>query len=96
MATLSGRLEALEAIEALQQTLVIENPLGAKQQELVHFGQLVVLAERELATRRAAVARRAGATSAELLGVVETALLTAGLPAYSLGLAAMAELLNGD
>ncbi len=96
MAALSGRLEAVEAIDALQQALVTENPLGAKQQELVHFGQLVVPGERELASRRGAAARRAGATSAELLGVVETALITAGLPAYSLGLTAMTELLNGD
>ncbi len=94
--TISGRLEAVEVIEALQQALVTENPLGAKQQELVHFGQLVVLGERELASRHGAAARRAGATPAELLGVVETALIAAGLPAYSLGLSALAELLNAD
>ena len=93
-ASLAGRLEAVEVIDALRRALVTENPLGAKQQHLVHFGQLVVLGERESARLHGAAARRAGATPAELVGVVETALMTAGLPAYSLGLSALAELLR--
>ena len=93
-ASLAGRLEAVEVIGALRRALVTENPLGAKQQQLVHFGQLVVLGERESAGVHGAAARRAGATPAELVGVVETALMTAGLPAYSLGLSALAELLR--
>jgi hypothetical protein len=43
----------------------------------------------------AAAARRAGATPPELVGVVETALFTAGMPAYELGMAVLADLLAG-
>lgn len=89
----TGRLEAIESIEALRQELVTENPLGPKMQQLVHFGQLVVLAHGDLARRHAAAARRAGATPAELVGVAETALITAGIPAYNLGIGVLAELL---
>ncbi len=96
VAALAGRLEAVEVIEALRRALITENPLRAKQQQLVHFGQLVVLGERQLASLHGAAARRAGATPAELVGVVETALIAAGLPAYTLGLSALAELLNAD
>jgi len=92
----TGRLEAIEAIEALRLVLLTENPLGSKSRQLVHFGQLVVLAQGDLARRHAAAARRAGATPAELVGVVETALITAGVPAYNLGMSVLAEVLATD
>lgn len=89
----TGRLEAIESIEALREVLLTESPLGPRNQQLVHFGQLVVLAQGDLARRHAAAARRAGATPAELVGVAETALITAGIPAYNLGISVLAELL---
>jgi 4-carboxymuconolactone decarboxylase len=92
----TGRLEAIEAIEALRQALIAENQLGEKNQQLVHFGQLVVLAQGDLARRHAAAARRAGATPAELMGVAETALITAGIPAYNLGMSVLTELFATD
>jgi len=90
-----GRLEAVEAIESLQRALVTDNPLGVKHQQLVHFGQLVVLGHRDAASCRAATARRAGATPRELVGVVETALVTAGMPAYDLGITVLTALFEG-
>ena len=87
-----GRLEAVEAIEILRRAVVTENPLGAKSHHLVRFGQLLVLGHAAAAASGAAAARRAGATPAELVGVVETALFTAGMPAYDLGLTVFAEL----
>jgi len=96
LAELTGRLDAVEVIEALRRALVTENPLGAKQQQLVHFGQLVALGHRELALLHARAARRAGATPAELVGVVETALITAGMPAYSQGVSTLTELFRQD
>ena len=92
MAELTGRLEAIEAIHALRRALVTENPLGARNQPLVHFGQLVVLGHGDLALHHASTARRAGATPTELVGVVETALVTAGMPAYKLGMSVLGEL----
>ncbi len=93
LAELTGRLEAVEAIEALRRALLTENPLGPKSQQLVHFGQLVVLGHADLALRHAAAARRSGATPKELIGVVETALVTAGMPAYRLGIALLEKVL---
>ncbi len=92
-AAVAGRLEAVEAIEALRRAVVAENPLGAKNQHLVHFGQLVVLGHATAASGRAGAARRAGATPAELVGVVETALFAAGMPAYELRLTVLADIL---
>ncbi len=90
----TGRAHAVEAIDALRRVVITESPLGPKQQQLVQFGQLLVLGERELATLHADAARRAGASTAELIGVVETALITAGMPAYNIGIGTLNELLN--
>ncbi len=96
LAELTGHLEAVEAVQALRRALVTDNPLGQKIQQLVHFGQLVVLGHHDLALSHAATARRAGATPSELIGVVETAQITAGMPAYNLGIAVLGHLLPGD
>ncbi len=94
MPAVNGRASAIEAIDALRRVVVAENPLGPKQQQLVQFGQLLVLCERQLAGVHADTARRAGASASELIGVVETALLTAGMPAYTLGISTLDELLH--
>ena len=92
-AAVAGRLEAVEAIEGLRRAVLTENPLGVKNQHLVHFGQLVVLGHATAAGSCALAARRAGATPAELVGVVETTLFAAGMPAYELGLTVLADVL---
>lgn len=61
-------------------------------QQLVHFGQLLALGRAGPARLHARGALRAGATESDLAGVAETALITAGMPAYSLGVEIIAEI----
>ena len=50
-------------------------------QQLVQFGQLLVLGQEGPARLHASAALRHGASLDDLLGVVETAFVTAGVPA---------------
>ncbi|MFE7041618.1 carboxymuconolactone decarboxylase family protein [Streptomyces atratus] len=88
-----GRLSTEEAIAALRHIVLTENPLGARVQQLVHFGQLLSLGRAHPARIHAQGALHAGAGIADLIGVAETALITAGVPAYALGTEIIAELL---
>lgn len=90
----TGRLDAVEAIETLRRALLADNPLEPRVQQLVHFGQLLSLKRAGPARLHARGALRAGAVEADLIGVAETALVTAGMPAYSLGVEIIAELLG--
>lgn len=92
VAEATDRLDAVEAIEQLRQSLLENNPLGPRVQQLVHFAQLVALGREEPARLHARAARRAGATLAELVGVAETSLVTSGMPAYGLAVGIVAEL----
>jgi 4-carboxymuconolactone decarboxylase len=92
MAELTRRLDTIEMIEAVRKVLISANPLGSDRQQLVHFGQLVVLGNRDAASRHAVACRKNGATAEELIGVVETAFITAGVPAYNLGIEILHEL----
>ena len=96
VARASGRIEAVEAIEALRRALLAENPLEPRVQQLVHFAQLVALGREGPARLHAAGAQRAGATLADLVGVAETSLVTAGMPAYALAVEIIADLGNAD
>jgi 4-carboxymuconolactone decarboxylase len=87
-----GRPELIEAIEALRTVAIAENPMGLHVQQLVQFGQLLVLGQEGPARLHAAAALRHGASLAELLGVAETAFITAGVPAFSLGVRVIDEL----
>lgn len=88
----TGRQQAVEAIEALRQVLILDNPLGRKTGQLVHFAQLLVLGKAPPARLHARAARKAGASLSELAGVTELALITAGMPAYGLGVEILAEM----
>lgn len=88
----TGRTEAVAAVEGLREELIHNNPLGPKTGQLVHFGQLLALGREAPARLHAKSARRGGATLAELVGVAELALITAGMPAYSLGIEILSEL----
>ena len=92
VARASGRVGSLLAIEELRRVLLADNPLDPRVQQLVHFGQLLALGHRGPARLHAGAARRAGASMGDLVGVVETALITAGMPAYGLGVEILAEL----
>ncbi|MEV5680753.1 MULTISPECIES: carboxymuconolactone decarboxylase family protein [unclassified Streptomyces] len=88
-----GRLPTEEAIAALRHIVLTDNPLGARVQQLVHYGQLLALGRAHPARIHAQGALHAGAGIADLIGVAETALITAGVPAYALGTEITAELL---
>lgn len=95
VAQASDRMEAVEAIENLRRVLLGSNPLPPRVQQLVHFGQLLALGREGPARLHARAALRAGASLADLVGVVETSLVTAGMPAYGLGVDILAELDEG-
>lgn len=88
----TGRVEAIETIEQLRAVLLAGNPLGARVQQLVHFAQLVALGRAGPARLHARGALRAGATLRDLVGVAETSLVTAGMPAYALAIEILAEI----
>lgn len=94
LADLAGRHDAIDAIERLRRVLIAENPLDARTQQLIHLGMLIVLGRKEAATLHAAAAIKAGASPAELHGMLETAAIVGGMPAYSLGAAVVAALLD--
>ncbi|MER5637258.1 carboxymuconolactone decarboxylase family protein [Kitasatospora sp. NPDC002227] len=89
-----GRLHTEEAFMALRHIVLTDSPLGARVQQLVHFGQLLALGRPGPARIHAIGALHAGAELAELAGVAETALITSGTPAYALGIEIVAELLR--
>ncbi len=92
----AGRLDAVEAIEELRQVLIMNNPLGRKVGQLVHFSQLVALGDATPARLHARSAFKAGATISELVGVAELSLITSGMPAYSLAIEIIGELLEEE
>ncbi|MEU1037104.1 carboxymuconolactone decarboxylase family protein [Streptomyces sp. NPDC005551] len=87
------RLPTEEALAALRHIVLTENPLGARVQQLVHFGQLLSLGREHPARIHAQGALHAGATVVDLIGVAETALITSGVPAYALGTEIVIDLL---
>jgi 4-carboxymuconolactone decarboxylase len=90
----AGHPEITEAVEALRAELIAGNPLRDwRVQQLVQFGQLLVLGHEGPARLHARAAIGHGATLDDILGVVVTAYVTAGVSAYSLGVKLMGELL---
>jgi len=96
VAEVTGRLDAVEAIEQLRSALLAGNPLDARVQQLVHFAQLVALGREGPARLHARGALRGGADLGDLVGVAETSLVTAGMPAYALAVDIIAELIDAD
>jgi len=96
LAEATERGGAVSAIEALRQSLIMDNPLGRKVGQTVQFAQLVALGQGGPARLHARSALLAGATLRELMGVVELALITGGMPAYSLGVKILGELLDAS
>lgn len=92
----TGRFDAIEVIEQLRSVLLAGNPLDARTQQLVHFAQLVALGREGPTRLHARGALRAGATLDDLVGVAETSLVTAGMPAYALAIEIIAELLDTE
>lgn len=67
----SDRVTAVEAIEKLRATLIRDNPLQARVQQLVHSGQLAALDRPDAARLHAAAALRASARLPDLMEVAE-------------------------
>lgn len=94
LAEMAGRQDAIDAIERLRRVLIKENPLDARTQQLIHLGMLLVLGREEAAVLHTRAAIKAGASPADLHGVLETAVIVGGMPAYSLGAGIVADLLG--
>lgn len=83
LAKLSGQEASIEAIESLRESLIHDNPLDRKTQQLVHFAMLLALGHTEAAQLHVRGALKAGAEPHELYGVCETAAIVGGMPIYS-------------
>jgi 4-carboxymuconolactone decarboxylase len=81
----AGRTATIDAIEDLREVAITGNHLGLKWQQLVQFGQLLVLRAEDPARLHAKAAIHHGATFQDLIGIAETAFITGGVLAYSLG-----------
>ena len=92
----AGRAASIERIEQMRAQLIEQNPLGLRVQQLVQFGQLLVLGSEGPAKLHIKAALRQGATVADLVGVAETALITGGVPAFSLGVRLIAEVVEAE
>ncbi|MHB8189568.1 MAG: carboxymuconolactone decarboxylase family protein [Ferrimicrobium sp.] len=89
----TGRTDALTRIERARETLIYNNPLGGRTGQLVHFAQLLVLGHGGPARLHARSAIHHGASITDLEGVCELSLITGGVPAYSLGITILGEIL---
>lgn len=89
----AGRPDTVTVLEQLRATIISESPMELRVQQMVQFGQLVALRAEAPAKLHARAALRHGATIEELMGIVETAYLTAGITAFSMGVAIIGELL---
>jgi len=96
VAEATDRLGAVEVIEELRRALLAQSSLEPRIQQLVHFAQLVALGHSGPARLHARGARRAGASLDDLVGVAETSLVTAGMPAYSMAIEILSELIEAD
>lgn len=96
LAEATERADAVTSIEAMRRALIMNNPLGRKVGQTVQFAQLLALGQGGPARLHARSALLAGATLRELMGVVELALITGGMPAYSLGVAILGELMDSN
>lgn len=92
LARTTGRVAAVAAIEEFRDELIHRNPLDRRTQQLVHFAMLVARGEAAPARLHAAGAVRAGASLADLQGVVETAAVVCGMPGAGLAVEVIASL----
>ena len=83
LAKLTGQEASIEAIEALRQSLIHDNPLERKTQQLVHFAMLLALGHTEAAKLHVRGAIKAGAEPQDLYGICETAAIVGGMPIFS-------------
>ncbi len=85
---------SLEIIELYREEMIHKNPLEPKIQQLVHFALLIGANQKEAAVLHAKGALRSGATFEELYGVCKTAAVTGGMPAFSIGINILYDILE--
>ncbi|GBL45361.1 hypothetical protein SFMTTN_1168 [Sulfuriferula multivorans] len=83
LAKLAGREASIDAVESLRASLIHDNPLDRKTQQLVHFAMLLALGHTQAAQLHVRGALKAGAGPGELYGVCETAAIVGGMPVFS-------------
>lgn len=83
LAKLAGHGTSIEAIESLRESLIHDNPLDRKTQQLVHFAMLLALGHTQAAQLHVRGALLTGAGPSELYGVCETAAIVGGMPIFS-------------
>ncbi len=83
LAKLAGHEASIDAVESLRASLIHDNPLDRKTQQLVHFAMLLALGHTQAAQLHVRGALKAGAEPSELYGVCETAAIVGGMPVFS-------------
>lgn len=83
LAKLAGHEASIEAVESLRASLIHDNPLDRKTQQLVHFAMLIAMGHTQAAKLHVQGALKAGAGPGELYGVCETAAIVGGMPVFS-------------
>ena len=83
LAILAGHEASIDAVESLRASLIHDNPLDRKTQQLVHFAMLLALGHTQAAQLHVRGALKAGAEPSELYGVCETAAIVGGMPVFS-------------
>jgi len=83
LAKLAGHEASIEAVESLRESLIHDNPLDRKTQQLVHFAMLLAMGHTQPARLHVRGALKAGAGPRELYGVCETAAIVGGMPIFS-------------
>lgn len=84
LASEAQHLEAFEAVEKFRETLIYDNPLDNKTQQMIHFALLVGAGHSKPALYHAKGALKMGASVPEMFGICETAAITGGMPSFTL------------
>lgn len=83
LAKLVGQEASIDAVESLRASLIHDNPLDRKTQQLVHFAMLLAMGHTQATQLHVRGALKAGAAPRELYGICETAAIVGGMPMFS-------------
>lgn len=96
LAEKAQRQKTIEVVENSREHFIHKNALDAKTQQLIHFALLIGAMHEKPAKLHAKAAVKAGATLEELFGVCETAIITGGMPSFSLAVDCVFEAFNPE
>lgn len=77
------RSSDIDVIEALRESMIKNNILDPRTQQLVHFAMLIATGDIGPAKLHAQGALKAGASLDDLYGVAQTAVIVCGMPGFS-------------